>query len=159
MDVEVGAVGVAPASFPGMRLPGCYSQMGESFYREAQKRGLHRKYAADDGPQLRAKMLSAPEFPPVEEVLAGFDHIATLFADDEQALCAYFETNYNGRRAGGARRLPRFGLEQRKVHNRMEAGALRTTNSVEAFRHGFSTGVSGGNRPPLWTYVETLRSQ
>ena len=41
----------------------------------------------------------------------------------------------------------------------MEAGALRTDNSVEAFRNGFATGVSGGNRQPLWTYVENLHSQ
>ena len=41
----------------------------------------------------------------------------------------------------------------------MEAGALRTNNSVEAFRNGFPTGVSGGNRQPLWTYVENLHSQ
>ena len=52
-----------------------------------------------------------------------------------------------------------FGLELRNVHNRIEAGALRTNNSVEAFHNGFATGVSGGNHQPLWTYVENLRSQ
>ena len=41
----------------------------------------------------------------------------------------------------------------------MEAGALRTNNSAEAFRNGFATGVSGGNHQLLWTYVEDLHSQ
>ena len=41
----------------------------------------------------------------------------------------------------------------------MEAGALRTNNSVEAFQNGFATGVSGGNHQPLWTYVENLHVQ
>ena len=52
-----------------------------------------------------------------------------------------------------------FGLELQKVRNRMEAGAMRTNNSVEAFRNGFATGVSGGNHQLLWTYVENLHSQ
>ena len=81
---------------------------------------------------------------------------ATLFDAGEQALCAYSETNYIGRRVGGARRKPTFGLEIRKVRNRMGAGA---NNSVDAFRNGFPTGASGGNRSPLRTYVETLHSQ
>ena len=41
----------------------------------------------------------------------------------------------------------------------MEAGALRTNNSVEASRNGFPTGVSAGNHAPLWTYVENMHSQ
>ena len=51
-----------------------------------------------------------------------------------------------------------FGLELRNVHNRMEAGALRTNNSAEAFQNGFPTRVSGGSRQPLWTYVGNLHS-
>ena len=149
IDFEVASIGAESAAFPGVRFAGGYFHLGESVYRHVQKLGLHRKYDADAEFQLRAKMLSVLEFLPVGEVVAEFELLETLFAEDEQAPCAYFESNYIGRRAGGDRRKPSFWLELRNVHNRMAAGALRTTNSVEAFRNGFPTGVSDGNSPPL----------
>ena len=157
IDFEVAADGAASAALHGVRRACCYFHLVKPVYRRVQKLGLHHKYTAESEFQLRAKMLSSVAYLTIGEVAAGFGLLETLFADDAQAICAYFETNYIGRRVGGARRKPRFGLALRHVRNRTEAGALRTDNPVGAFRDGFPTGVSGGNRPPLWTCVETMR--
>ena len=79
-------------------------------------------------------MLPAVGFPPVDGVVAVFEIRETLSDDDEQAPCAYSESNFVGRRAGGGRRHPTFGLELRNVNNRLDAGALRARNSAEAFK-------------------------
>ena len=39
------------------------------------------------------KMISALAFLPIEGVVAGFELRETLFAGDEQALCAYVEAS------------------------------------------------------------------
>ena len=125
------------------------SILGGSVYRQVQKLDLHRKYDAEDEFQLRAKMLSSVAFPQVGEVAAGFGRIETLFADDENALCAYFETNYVGRRFGGERRHPTFGIELRGVSNRMEAARCAPTTR---FRR------SASDSPRVYRMVTAHRS-
>ena len=159
IDFEDASIGTAPEAFHGVRFAGSYFHLAQSVCRQVQKLGLHRIYDADAEFQLRPKMISALAFLPVGEVAAGFELLDTLSAEEEKAICAFFETNYLGRRVGGARRHPMSGLELRNVRNRMEAGAMRNNNSVEAPRAGFSTGVSDGNHQPLWTYVEDMHSQ
>ena len=39
-------------------------------------------------------MISAIAFLPIEDVATGLAELETLFADDEQPICAYFEANY-----------------------------------------------------------------
>ena len=159
IDFEIASIGAASAAFPGVRFAGCYFYLGQPVYLQVHQLGLQRKYASDAEFQLRAKMIPAIAFLLAEDVVAGLELLEALFADDEQPLCAYFEANYIGRRVGGARRKPRFGLGLWNVRNRMEAGALRTNNSVEAPHDGFATGVSGGDHQPLWTYVGNLHSK
>ena len=85
MDFEVGAAEVAPEASQWMRFAVRYFHLGHSVYRRVRHLCLHRKYDANAEIQLRAKMLPALEFPPVEEAVAGFEIFETLFADDEQA--------------------------------------------------------------------------
>ena len=67
----------------------------------------------------------------------------------------YAESNNAGRRVGGARMHQAFDSKLRKVRIRMEAGAWRPGISDGARRIGRDTGVSCGNRAPMWAYVET----
>ena len=159
IDFEAEAVAAAPAAFPRIRCEGCCCHLGKSVYRQAHQLGIKTEYAADAEFQLRAKLLTAASFLPVAEVSAGFDLLETLYAGDEQAPRAYFETNYIGSRVGGSRMRPTFGLELRNVQSRMEAGAMRTDDSAEATRGGLTTGASRGNRPPLYTCVDNLHSK
>ena len=78
---------------------------------------------------IRGRIFSLPSHPQVGEVGGGCDLIATLFADDEQVICAYFEKNYIGRLAFWGRERPMFGLELRTIRNITEAGAFRANNS------------------------------
>ena len=109
--------------------------------------------------KLRAKMLSAVAFLPVEDAVAGFEMMAPLFGNDEQDLIAYFERTNVGRRVGAGRMPPLFRIDFRNVRNRTGAGALRTNSAAGAFRNGFPSGFDAGYHPPVWAFVERIRSQ
>ena len=86
IDFEVAAVGAESAAFHGARFACFYFHLGRSVYRQVQKLGLLSKYAAEAEFQLRANMISAYAFLPVDDVAAGFQIPDPLFADDEQAI-------------------------------------------------------------------------
>ena len=119
--------------------------------------GLQGKYASDPEFKLRAKMLSAIAFLPVEDAVEGFEMMGPLFENNEQDLLAYFERTYVGRRDGAGWRHPLFRIDLRNVRSRMGAVALRANNADESLRDGSPSGVAVG-RPPVWALVESTNS-
>ena len=159
IDFEQAAINAAPSAFPRMTFVGRYLHLGQSVYRNLRQRGIQGKYASAPEFKLRAKMISAIAFLPVEDAVAGVETIATLFENDEQDPLAYFERTYIGRMAGAGSRPPLFRIDLRNILHRMAAGALRTNNAVEAFRNGFSSGAAVGYHLPVWAFVESIHSQ
>ena len=83
--------------------------------------------------------------PKDDEVATKFGLVATLFAEADHEIFAYFETNYIARLVGGSRRNPTFYLEVRNVRIRMEAGALRAKTRMRRASTDLPLGYRGAN--------------
>ena len=74
-------------------------------------------------------------FLPDDDVVAGWTLVSTLYPQELDCFAGYFEPNWIGRVVDGTRREPRFKISSWTQRNRVEAGLMKSNNSIEGFHH------------------------
>ena len=144
-DFEQAAIRAFEQEFLNVSITGCFFHLGQCFWRKIQQLGFSGQYAEEDGIFASwARCLPALAFLPVDEVVDGFETLASHDAFNDAVgqnaaqLVDYFEDTWVGRpprRQGADRRQPMFPHQLWNQHHRTLDGLPRTNNSVEAWRN------------------------
>ena len=157
-DYEQGAYLAMTDIFPGVGNDGCFFHLSKRLDVHVKQLGLMVKYTEDLEFHVRVKKLAALAFIPVADVVPVFESLATTFLNDELALLSYFESTWIGQSVGGRRLPPTFPLHMWNVLDRASTGSSRTTNSLEAFHHGFNSLISC-QHATIWKLLPALEKQ
>ena len=79
-----------------LSLIGCLFHFGQSVWRHVQSKRLSKKYQEDDDFRSNIKKLIALAYLPLDDIIKGFDLVATEFDDDADDFLDYFEKTWIG---------------------------------------------------------------
>ena len=74
-----------------MSLLGCLFHFGQCVRRHVSNNGLSKKYQEDDDFQSNTKKLIALAYPPLEDIIKGFNLVTVEFDEDANDFLDYFE--------------------------------------------------------------------
>ena len=160
-DFESAARNSLKRAFPNASLGGCFFHLGQSVWRKVQNLGLREAYLGSEELRTSIKMMTAVAFLPPDEVVAGFEALQASphYVEAAAPIYDYFEDTYIGRPVGGGgRRAPRYPVESWNAYVRLEGGAPRTNNNVEAWHQAFQASLSCSHPTP-WLLIEALRRE
>ncbi|KAB0802861.1 hypothetical protein PPYR_05047 [Photinus pyralis] len=157
-DFEAAAITAFQGCFPDANIFGCYYHLTHNVKKKICELGLIQNYNNDANFSLRAKMVPALAFVPINDLENALDAISEALPDDLQPLVDWFEDNYIGRRnrRGLGRRPALFGPETWNLHQRVLDGEDRTNNYAEA-AHRRLTIELGMEHPTIWKFIVALR--
>ena len=95
-DYEQAAILAMQESFPGINIKGCFFHLSQNFQRKTASAGYATLYQTDSDFALKAKMLLAIAFVPIDRIDEYFDVILEQLSDEHTVLAEWFEDNYLG---------------------------------------------------------------
>ncbi|KAK4879483.1 hypothetical protein RN001_007629 [Aquatica leii] len=146
-------------SFPGVIVKGCFFHLAQNMRKKLGELGLTRFYNEDPEFSLKAKMITALSFVPIDNLDDAIDTLSNVLPPELHQLLNWFEDNYVGRpnRRGNGRRAPLFDVEMWNLYQRTLAGKDRTNNHAEAAHRRLQTEL-GVQHPTLWKFIDGLRA-
>lgn len=158
-DFEMATINVVKATYPTVRVTGCFFHFGQCLFRKVQELGLWSDYQTADF-NIFVRMLAALAFVPADKVIDSFDTLLEGHSPSAaQPLIDYFEDTFIGRplRRNG-RREPLIAIDIWNVCSRLDDELPKTNNSVEGWHRGFQASLSCAH-PSLWKLIEHLQKE
>jgi len=111
-----------------------FFHLAQNMQKHLARLGFTSLYNTDPNFALKAKMIIALAFVPLNKIDEYLDALATDLQQELQGLLNWFEDTYVGRqnRRGNGRRAPLFPPEIWNLHRRTLNGEDRTNNHAEA---------------------------
>ena len=156
-DYEQAVILAMQESFPGVAIKGCFFHLSQNFQRKIASTGYATLYQTNSDFALKAKMLLAISFVPIDRIDEYFDVILEQLSDEHTTLAEWFEDNYLGRvnRRGTSRRRPLFPPALWNLYERTLNGENRTNNHAEAANRKLQVEF-GMEHPTIWKFIRTL---
>ena len=143
-------------SFLGVEIKGCFFHLSQNFQRKIASAGHATLYQTNSDFALKAKMLLAIAFVPIDRINEYFDLLLEELSDEHTILAEWFD-NYLGRltRRGTTRQHPLFPPAIWNLYLRMLNGENRTNNYAEATNRKLQVEF-GMEHPTIWKFINTL---
>ena len=157
-DFEVANFKSLQEHFPTAEIRGFFFHLTQNLHKRLTSFGLSRQYNNDADFALKAKMISALAFVPMEYMTEAIENLADELPDELQVLLDWFEDNYVGRRnrRGNGRRAPLFPQEMWNVYERSLSDEDRTNNHAEAAHRRLQNEL-GMQHPTVWKFIDGLK--
>ena len=157
-DFEKAAHSAMKETFPDVQVKGCFFHLAQNMQKHLTSLGFTNLYNTDPDFALKAKMIIAIAFVPLNKVDEYVDALATELSQELHDLLNWFEDTYVGRpnRRGNGRRAPLFRREIWNLHQRTLNGEDRTNNNAEA-AHRRLKYEFGMQHPTIWKLIDGLR--
>lgn len=145
-------------SFPGAEIFGCFFHLCQNLKKHVGELHLNKRYNNEADFALKAKMITALAFVPINDLDVAFDRLAGHLPVELQPLLQWFEDFYLGRmnRNGINRRPPMFPPAMWNVYSRVLNGQDRTNNYAEAAHRRIQLELAM-NHPSVWKLIDGLR--
>ncbi|XP_031345516.1 uncharacterized protein LOC116172439 [Photinus pyralis] len=145
--------------FPNVSVKGCFFHLAKNMRKKLADLNLIQTYNTDAEFALKAKMVIAISFVPLDHLDEALDSLADVLPPELHPLLNWFEDNYVGRlnRRGNGRRAPIFESSIWNLYERTLHEEDRTNNHSEAAHRRLQTEL-GVLHPTLWKFIDALRA-
>lgn len=157
-DFEQAAHSAMKEAFPDVQIKGCFFHLAQNMQKHLARQGFISLYNTDPDFALKAKMIIATAFVPLDKIDEYLDALSTELPQELQDLLNWFEDTYVGRqnRRGNGRRAPLFLPEIWNLYQRTLNGEDRTNNNAEAAHRRLQYEL-GMQHPTIWRLIDGLR--
>ncbi|XP_031340835.1 uncharacterized protein LOC116168947 isoform X2 [Photinus pyralis] len=158
-DYESAALLAMRECFPNVSVKGCFFHLAKNMRKKLADLNLIQTYNTDAEFALKAKMVIAISFVPLDHLDEALDSLADVLPPELHPLLNWFEDNYVGRlnRRGNGRRAPIFESSIWNLYERTLHEEDRTNNHSEAAHRRLQTEL-GVLHPTLWKFIDALRA-
>ena len=145
-------------TFPDVQIKGCFFHLVQNMQKYLARIGFTSWYNTDPDFALKAKMIIAIAFEPLNKIDEYLNAVATKLPQERGDLLNWFEDTYVGRRnrRGNGRRTPLFLPEIWNRYQRILNRKDRTNNNAEAAHRRLKYEL-GTHHPTIWKLIDGLR--
>jgi hypothetical protein len=145
LDFESALINAAQTKFPSAKIDGCLFHLMKNFRKHLSTAGLLQRYNTDSEFALRARMIPALAFVPVDKTAEAYETLNDELPPELDPILTWFEDNY----IGTYTTLLTNKLQSKLLQASHEAGVVRDDHPYSQLVYGASTNASRATQTAL----------